>query len=156
MENDGVIVGKADLFDTTKPETQINTAVLGDIRINNYEDVYRQYCKARLHFQQSEDEAIDFNMFIKEYCVFCVDLSCFDLSPNENIRITMAFASWPQSNYNPYYAKNSKADARSYMSSSIICNLFCDKVLRLLPNRQIQLADLITTNTVEVENSNMA
>lgn len=156
MENDGVIMGEASLFDTTKPETQINTAVSGKIRINNYEDVYRQYCKARLHFQQSEDEAIDFNMFIKEYCVFCVDLSCFDLSPNENIRITMAFSSWPQDNYNPYYASNSTSSDRPYMSSSIICNLFCDKVLRLLPNRQIQLADLMTTSTVEVDNSNMA
>jgi hypothetical protein len=65
-------------------------------------------------------------------------------------------STWAQTHYNPFFANNNDTTADDYISSSIICNLFCDKVLRLLPNRQIQLADLITTNTVEVENSNMA
>lgn len=156
MENDGVIKGPKLSQNMKSPSTQIHC---GDTEcyILNYQDVYNQYRKARLHFQQSEDEAIDYDTFIKEYCIFCVDLSCFDLSPNENIRITFMTSTWAQTNYNPYYGTNKKdGDTIPYMSSSIICNLFCDKVLRLLPNRQIQLADLITTNTVEVENSNMA
>lgn len=159
MENDGLVKLPKDLFvdNSTNIQTNIGNS---SVTIQNYQDVYRQYCKARLHFQQSEDEALDYDSFLKEYCIFCVDLSCFDLSPNENIKITIAFGSWekqPTYQYNPFFANNDESNLTyGYMSPNIICNLFCDKVLRLLPNRQIQLADLITTNTVEVENSNMA
>ena len=160
MENDGLIDLPVGMFAPTSTNIQTNIGNDTAVRIQNYQDVYRQYCKARLHFQQSEDEALDYDSFLKEYCIFCVDLSCFDLSPNENIKITIACGSWGEQTsshkYNPFFANNDEADTNGYMSSSIICNLFCDKVLRLLPNRQIQLADLITTNTVEVENSNMA
>lgn len=161
MENDGLIELPVGMFVPAATNIQANIGDSTSVRLQNYQDVYRQYCKARLHFQQSEDEALDYDSFLKEYCIFCVDLSCFDLSPNENIKITMAFGSWGEQTstkkYNPFYANNDSSDTTyKYMSSSIICNLFCDKVLRLLPNRQIQLADLITTNTVEVENSNMA
>jgi hypothetical protein len=169
MENDGVIACNKGQISVFRKESQINfTGVEGEIKIINYEDVYRQYVKARLHFQQSEDEALDFDTFMKEYCIFCVDLSPFDISPGDQIKITMNFSSW-DGYYNPYYAYNTKRDipvaagaaAREdikprYTSSNIICNLFCDKVLRLLPGRQIQLADMISTSTVEVENSTMA
>ena len=160
MENDGVIKGKSSILDTDSIKTQYNYRMdVSDMRLANYEDVYRQYVKARLHFQQSEDEALDFNTFMKEYCIFCVDLSPFDISPGDQIKITMTFSDW-SANYNPFYSYNAKkftdnSDGR-YTSSNIICNLFCDKVLRLLPGRQIQLADMISTSSVEVENSTMA
>ena len=78
----------------------------------------------------------------------------------------MTFSSWgTTSQYNPYFAYNSQGNIPTasgtaiqprYTSSNIICNLFCDKVLRLLPGRQIQLADMISTSSVEVENATMA
>lgn len=154
MENDGHITGDVSIFNKSSPETQTNYSVNTGIDMANYQDVYRQYVKARLHFQQEEEEALDFETFLKEYCIFCIDLSCFELSVNENIRITMAFSNWTQANYNPYFAYNSSGESQT--STNIICNLFCDKVLRLLPNRRIELADLMTTSTVEVDNSNMA
>ena len=164
MENDGVIKCTKGQISAKRKETQANYAAAnGSIELANYEDVYRQYVKARLHFQQSEEEALDFNTFMKEYCIYCVDLSPFDISPGDQIKITMNMSSWG-GDYNPYYAYNSKAQITAeggniparYTSSNIICNLFCDKVLRLLPGRQIQLADMISTSTVEVENSTMA
>lgn len=171
MENDGVIKTTKGQISPYVKDSQANYAAAnGAIELANYEDVYRQYVKARLHFQQSEEEALDFNTFMKEYCIYCVDLSPFDISPGDQIKITMNMSSWG-GDYNPYYAYNSKAiittpnqvdgTARDniqprYTSSNIICNLFCDKVLRLLPGRQIQLADMISTSTVEVENSTMA
>lgn len=160
MENDGHIQGDYKGFNTASPQTQTNYGPYnagdstGTVDMSNYQDVYRQYVKARLHFQQEEEEALDFETFIKEYCIFCIDLSCFELSVNENIRITMAFSNWQQANYNPYFSYNDANGTQT--STNIICNLFCDKVLRLLPNRRIELADLMTTNTVEVDNSNMA
>lgn len=159
MDNDGSINVPVKMMLTTDPITQLNENVTGvdtsAVLIANYQDVYRQYVKARLHFQQSEEEALDFEMFCKEYCIYCVDLSCFNLSPNENIRLNFGFGNWG-AGYNPYYEKNHETAGAVYMSSSIICNLFCDKVLRLLPNRQIQLADLMTTSSVEVDNTNQA
>ena len=171
MENDGVIKTTNGQISPYVKDSQANYAAAnGSIELANYEDVYRQYVKARLHFQQAEEEALDFETFMKEYCIYCVDLSPFDISPGDQIKITMNMSSWG-GDYNPYYAYNSKAAitvAESaagtdrtaipprYTSSNIICNLFCDKVLRLLPGRQIQLADMISTSTVEVENSTMA
>lgn len=160
MENDGVIQGANNMFAKGSPITQCNYGAT--VKINNYQDVYRQYCKSRLHFQQEEEEALDFDTFMKEYCIFCIDLSCFELSVNENIRITMAFSDWTQKasnttdDYNPFFEYNTKGTGYTQKSTNLICNLFCDKVLRLLPNRRIELADLMTTNTVEVDNSNMA
>ena len=159
MDNDGSINVPVKMMLMTDPITQLNENVTDDddksVLIANYQDVYRQYVKARLHFQQTEEEALDFEMFCKEYCIYCIDLSCFNLSPNENIRLNFGFGNWG-TNYNPYYEKNFVTVGNAYMSSSIICNLFCDKVLRLLPNRQIQLADLMTTSSVEVDNTNQA
>lgn len=152
MENDGIIQGNINCFCITNPSTQQNVHTT-DIYMANYQNVYEQYKKARLHFQQLEDEALDYETFIKEYCVYCIDLSCFQLSPNENIRITMTTSDWG-TQYNPFFAYNSETE--TYTNSVLICNLFCDKVLRLLPNRRVELADMITANTSEVDNSNMA
>lgn len=155
MENDGLIQGNPACFDTKSPNTQINFKSLTEIMMANYQNVYDQYRKARYHFFQSEDEALDFNTFLKEYCIYCVDLSLFTLSPGENIRITLATSAWDDE-YNPFYTSNYSAAGEHYISSTLICNLFCDKVLRLLPNRRVELADMMTTSTVEVDNSNMA
>lgn len=164
MENDGVIKTTKGQISPYVKDSQANYAAnANSIELANYEDVYRQYVKARLHFQQAEEEALDFTTFMKEYCIYCVDLSPFDISPGDQIKITMNMSSWG-GDYNPYYSYNSKGQITAvsgnisarYTSSNIICNLFCDKVLRLLPGRQIQLADMISTSTVEVENSTMA
>ena len=153
MENDGLIQGNEACFNMESPNTQINFGT-SSVKMANYQNVYDQYRKARYHFFQSEDEALDFNTFLKEYCIYCIDLSLFTLSPGENIRITLATSDWSDG-YNPYYSGNDKTNGR-YISSTLICNLFCDKVLRLLPNRRVELADMMTTSTVEVDNSNMA
>lgn len=165
MEIDGVLKSTQGQIDKYDKKSQINFANgVSATEIANYEDVYRQYVKARLHFQQSEEEALDFDTFMKEYCIYCIDLSPFDISPGDQIKITMNMSSWGGT-YNPYYAYNENKKQENlpagdlnprYTSSNIICNLFCDKVLRLLPGRQIQLADMISTSTVEVENATMA
>lgn len=167
MESDGVLKPNAAMIDTHGPTTQHNYGNDTEFQFANYQDVYKQYVKARLHFQQSEEEALDYQTFMKEYCIFCVDLSPFDISPGDQIKIAMTFSSWPN-HYNPYYAYNCKdatytpTDAAGnhvaprYVSTNIICNLFCDKVLRLLPNHQIQLADMISASVSEVENATMA
>lgn len=108
------------------------------VLIPNYTDVYDQYVKARAHFGELESEAIPFEMFMKEYCIFCVDLSCFTLTPGENIRITMITEDWADG-YNPFHAGNDST--HSYMSSNILCAFYSDKILRLLPDR-VEIADM--------------
>ena len=159
--------------------TNCNYGAAGEIQIANYQDVYRQYVKARLHFQQSEEEALDFDTFMKEYCIFCIDLSPFDIPQGDQIKVSLTTSAW-NNNYHPFYSYNSKSAVDSsfastttttvsgttfitpatipprYTSTNVICNLFCDKVLRLLPNRDIQLVDMLSTSTMEVENAQMA
>ena len=115
--------------------------------MNNYEDVYRQYVKSRLHFQQSEEEALDYDTFLKEYCIFCIDLSPFDLSVNEQLQISMTLADWGE-HFNPFFAGNTDEDS-TYMSPAIVCNLFKDKILKLEPDRKCSLADMITAKQNE-------
>lgn len=148
MENDGYITGPQNQFVITSPQTMLNYGVGQDgmIKMNNYEDVYRQYVKSRLHFQQSEEEALDYESFLKEYCIFCIDLSPFDLSVNEQLRINMTLADWGQG-FNPFHAGNNKD--LQYMSPAIICNLFKDKILKLEPDRKCSLADMITAKQSE-------
>lgn len=125
-------------------------------KIPNYQNVYREYQKARLHFQQSEEEALDFDTFMKEYCIYCVDLSPFDITPGEMIKIQIETSSW-EGTYNPYFAYNYKKDTNSREASkSLLCCLFCDKVLRLLPDARCEICDMISANSVEVENANMS
>lgn len=175
-EIDGNLKMKQGQISTSIPATNNNYGASTEIEIANYQDVYRQYVKARLHFQQSEDEALDFDTFMKEYCIYCIDLSPFDIPQGDQIKISLITSSWAN-NYHPFYSYNSKTNVLStfagtavgsdsyvtpgyipprYTSTNVICNLFCDKILRLLPNRDVQLADMISTNTVDVENSQMA
>ena len=148
MENDGFITGPLLQFIISSPQTMLNYGIKSDgmIKMNNYEDVYRQYVKSRLHFQQSEEEALDYESFLKEYCIFCIDLSPFDLSVNEQLRINMTLADWGQ-DFNPFYAGND--ENTQYMSPAIICNLFKDKILKLEPDRKCSLADMITSKQSE-------
>lgn len=153
MENDGFITGPQNQFVVTSPQTMLNYSIQRDgmIKMNNYEDVYRQYVKSRLHFQQSEDEALDYESFLKEYCIFCIDLSPFDLSVNEQLRINMTLADWGE-DFNPFHAGNDVS--LQYMSPAIICNLFKDKILKLEPDRKCSLADMITAKQSEEQLTN--
>lgn len=153
MENDGFITGPQNQFVITSPQTMLNYSIQRDgmIKMNNYEDVYRQYVKSRLHFQQSEDEALDYETFLKEYCIFCIDLSPFDLSVNEQLRINMTLADWGE-DFNPFHAGNDIS--LQYMSPAIICNLFKDKILKLEPDRKCSLADMITAKQSEEQLTN--
>jgi hypothetical protein len=156
FENDGIINEPYTMFDVADSSIQNNytaAATPGLISCANYEDAYKNYKEARRHFLQSPDEALTFEAFMKEYCIFCFDLSCFTLAPNENLRIYMTFSSW-SNDYNPYCDLNDSSD--TYAVSQLFVSLFCDKVLRIMPNRRVELANLITTNTAEVDNSNMA
>ena len=156
FENDGIIEKPYTMFDVADSSIQNNftaTANANRISCANYEDAYKNYKDARKHFLQSPDEALTFEAFMKEYCIFCFDLSCFTLAPNENLRIYMTFSSW-DAGYNPYCDMNDNGD--TYAVSQLFVSLFCDKVLRIMPNRRVELANLITTNTAEVDNSNMA
>jgi hypothetical protein len=163
MENDGVVECGSNFINKTNLSSQLDYNQ-GTIKIMNYQDAYKQYVKARLHFQQSEEEAIDFDMFCKEYCVYCIDLSCFQLAPNESLKITITTGAWNQQNtagtanvvYNPFFFNNNNAPGNRYQSTAIIADLFCDQVLRLIPDRRVELATMITTDKKEVENSNMA
>ena len=165
MGADGTITGDKELFKLNDDMTQYNveatTTGANKIYMSNYQNVYEQYKRARLHFQQLEDEALDFGTFMKEYCIYCVDLSCFTLTPGQNITVELTTDKWGD-DYNPYYAYNSNklisdtTKEGEYTNTSININMFYDKVLRLLPNHRIELADMISTSSVEVENSNMA
>lgn len=163
MENDGVIECSTNFINKGSLSSQLDYNQ-GAIKIMNYQDAYKQYVKARLLFQQSEEEAIDFDMFCKEYCVYCIDLSCFQLAPNENLKITITTGAWNQQDnagtanvaYNPFFFNDNNAAGNRYQSTAIIADLFCDQVLRLMPDRRIEMATMITTDKKEVENSNMA
>lgn len=163
MENDGVIECSSNFINKGGLSSQLDYNQ-GAIKIMNYQDAYKQYVKARLHFQQAEEEAIDFDMFCKEYCVYCIDLSCFQLAPNENLKITITTGAWNQQDnagtanvaYNPFFFNDNNAAGNRYQSTAIIADLFCDQVLRLMPDRRIEMATMITTDKKEVENSNMA
>lgn len=163
MENDGVIECSSNFINKGGLSSQLDFNQ-GAIKIMNYQDAYKQYVKARLLFQQSEEEAIDFDMFCKEYCVYCIDLSCFQLAPNENLKITITTGAWNQQDnagtanvaYNPFFFNDNNAAGNRYQSTAIIADLFCDQVLRLMPDRRIEMATMITTDKKEVENSNMA
>lgn len=130
-EIEGVIEGPKTGFRLDKPETQLNFLTTGnDVKIANYEDVYKQYVKARKHFWEEENEALDFDTFMKEYCVYCIDLSPFKLSPNENIMINIQYSEW-NGNYNPYFENNTKDGERRNLSTRLLCNLYYDKVLKI-------------------------
>lgn len=149
-EIEGMLKGKDGTFRLDKPETQLNFSHTGNvIKIANFEDVYKQYVKARKHFWEEENEALDFETFMKEYCVYCVDLSPFKLSPNENIRISIQYSEWTDG-YNPYYANNTEADG-NYYSSRIICDLYYDKVLKI-GNGVIELKDMFDPASDETVN----
>lgn len=130
-EIEGVIEGPKAGFRMDKPETQLNFVSNNtDVKIANYEDVYKQYVKARKHFWEEENEALDFDTFMKEYCVYCIDLSPFKLSPNENIMINIQYSEWG-SNYNPYFENNANDGTNRNLSTRLLCNLYYDKVLKI-------------------------
>ena len=158
MEDDGTMIGPSGNFRVDKPNTQHNFAV-GSVKCANYHDVYAQYIRAREHFEEPECEALDYNTFMKEYCVFCIDLSCFEINANQQLTIVLGFSSW-ETGYSPYYTSNATGNIcndegdtvqSEYVATQIISNLYCKKILRLLPGRNVGLYDALTTTTAEVE-----
>ena len=83
MQRDGLIKGP---FTTTDKLTMLDFKVsASNGEIYNYQDVYEQYLKAREQFGQIAEEGIDYITFLKEYCIYCVDLSPFTINPGENL-----------------------------------------------------------------------
>lgn len=121
--------------------------------IENYQCVYQEYLKAREQFGQLKEEGLDYLTFIKEYCIFCVDLSPFSFGAGENLRVEMVFDDWA-TNYNPYFENNDGSTSTNYISKNIYCLFYADKVLRLLPNQNVELGDLFQIKT-ETEETNM-
>lgn len=115
----------------------------GESEIYNYTEVYNQYLKAREHFGQLPEEGLDFVTFMKEYCIYCVDLSPFAIAAGENIRVEFTCAPWSQG-YNPFYYHNvsNNTDTSNYKSKNFLINFYSYKVLRLLPDRRVELADM--------------
>ena len=151
------------------PQSDVNTGfdvqlTLASPKIYNYLEVYHQYLKCREHFNQLPEEGIDYISFLKSYCIYCVDLSPFDITQNEQIRVTMKFGDWAN-DYNPFYLYNYQAvdnnwlPTGQYTSNLILVNLYSDKILRLLPNSRCEIAQLFSepeSNTINnsVQNVN--
>ena len=141
MARDGTISG---VNATPKKSflNMINAKTTEPSEIYNYTEVYNQYLKAREHFGQLPEEGLDFVTFMKEYCIYCVDLSPFAIAAGENIRVEFTCAPW-QNGYNPfYYHNNSDGGSSMYKSKNFLINFYSDKVLRLLPDRRVELADM--------------
>lgn len=158
MGNDGTMRGPKQSFRLNKPNTQTNYTPGDIINCPNYQDVYKQYVRAREHFEQPENEAIDFNTFVKEYCFFCIDLSPFEISSNQPITVVLEFTTW-SGDYNPYYDVNTKGAYTAetgavydsqYRATQIISNIYCLKVLRLNPGRSVGVYDAMSTTTTEI------
>lgn len=141
MARDGTISG---VNATPKKSflNMINAKTTEPSEIYNYTEVYNQYLKAREHFGQLPEEGLDFVTFMKEYCIYCVDLSPFAIAAGENIRVEFTCAPW-QDGYNPFYYHNDSTGQTSmYKSKNFLINFYSDKVLRLLPDRRVELADM--------------
>lgn len=117
-----------------------------NVLIQNYQEVYQAYLSAREQFGQIKEEGVDYMTFLKEYCIFCVDLSPFSINAGENLRVEMVFDDW-NPNYSPYHALNNGGVANGYVAKQILCMCYMDKVLRLLPNAQVELSDLFAART---------
>lgn len=170
-ERDGYINRSSTMFTqdlTDKHKLINNCGFAGSVKVSNYQDVYRRYLQSRHFFLQSPETALDFETFMKEYCVFCVDLSTWDLSAGEKIYVDIQYSDW-DSNYNPYYSTNQtqtkeiKDTTNTYtvktitpvnMAKQVVTSLYSVKVLRLLPDGRTLLADLITSSDKETVPTN--
>lgn len=147
MKRNGDFSGKFERYDKMamldiKPPADTAGNINGEIY--NYQEVYQQYLKAREQFGQIPEEGLDYITFMKEYCIYCVDLSPFSINAGENLRVEMSFGDWGD-NYNPYRARNDPAG--DYMSKQLLTLFYSDKILRLLPNQNVELADLFAMKT---------
>lgn len=129
-EAEGIVEGSKEIFRLDKPETQLNFLNTGDnIKFANYEDVYKQYLRARRHFWEEENEGLDFETFMKEYCIYCIDLSQFTLTAGETLNVDIQYSEWT-GYYNPYYTNNN-GQTGDYYSTRMMCNLYYDEVLKI-------------------------
>lgn len=157
ISRDGTISGA---FETHNKNHSLNikqtTTNTDPMSILNYQCVYQEYLKAREQFGQLAEEGLDYETFIKEYCIFCVDLSPFSFGAGENLRVEMVFDDW-ETYYNPYCKNNDGTQATlaaKYISKNLYCLFYSDKVLRLLPNQNVELGDLFQIKT-ETDETNM-
>lgn len=144
MQRDGEIKGPFDIHDKATMLDMMLSPTDTAGTIFNYQEVYQQYLKAREQFGQIAEEGLDFTTFMKEYCMYCVDLSPFTINAGENLRVEMKFADWAVT-YSPYHARNTKT--YDYMSKQLLTLFYSDKILRLLPNQNCELADLFAART---------
>lgn len=143
MSRDGYIKGAID--DHAKIHAiNVKQGSSDNSLIANYQDVYQEYLKSREIFGQIAEEGLDYETFIKEYCMFCVPLHCFSIGSGENLRVELVFDDWA-SGYNPYYENNNSS--KKYMSTRVFCLFYSDKILRLMPNQNVELADLFQAKT---------
>lgn len=145
MSRDGSFEGIIDPYDKINMLNVKQTVNTTDRKILNYQCVYKEYLKAREQFGQIAEEGIDYINFIKEYCIFCVDLSTFTIGAGENLRVELVFEDWAD-DYNPYYSNNDATNGE-YLSKQIYTFFYSDKILRLLPNQNVELADLFQAKT---------
>lgn len=149
MKRDGVIKGQFEKYDKMAMLNMYPGATtadeIKDKTIYNYQEVYQQYLKAREQFGQIAEEGLDYTTFMKEYCMYCVDLSPFTINTGENLRVEMTFGDW-KGTYNPYHARNVEGE-NTYMSKQLFTLFYSDKILRLLPNQNVELADLFQART---------
>ena len=128
-----------------------NAVNSNSVDICNYTEAYEAYKKARLHFSQLESDAISYMDWLKSYCCFVADLSPFDLTANEQIRITVKFNTWA-AGYNPFYYYNWSTSTNhlpagitpNYSTSCILCNLYADSILRLYGEDKVEIAQLFS------------
>lgn len=121
-------------------------------RIYNYLEVYKAYLEAREHFGECKDEAIPYLDFMKDYLIFCVDLSNFKLNAKTKLNITLKTANY-QNGFNPFFKYNRtdiNGDLQDYISNSILFNMYSQQVLKISKN-SIQIHELFDT---EPENLN--
>lgn len=121
-------------------------------RIYNYLEVYKAYLEAREHFGECKDEAIPYLDFMKDYLIFCVDLSNFKLNAKTKLNITLKTANY-QNGFNPFFRYNRidiNGDLQDYISNAILFNMYSQQVLKISKN-SIQIHELFDT---EPENLN--
>lgn len=145
MSRDGNVSGTFDEYNKIVAMMDVNENP-DSVKINNYQGVYDAYLKSREILGAIPDEGLDFVQFIKENTIFCCDLSGFSISSGENLRLELTFASWDDG-YNPFCENNYAGVGEKYLSKQIFTFFYSDKILRLLPNQNVELADLFQART---------
>lgn len=65
----------------------------------DYAEVYEEYRKARKFFGKQPEGALAFDEFIKDYCIYVVDMSSFALPRGTKIVVEVEYANWNGKDY---------------------------------------------------------